>query len=289
MALIKCNECGAEINSDAISCPKYKKINIVLTALKDKTTWIAFGTIIYAFVFAYSTLKPLRENIIAEGAKELRIVQKWGRLDFYHYFQLKNVGEKQGAITSIEGLIDSKDNPNFKRKISAKYYGRDSIYHPMLNITLSPDDTWEYDFHLYQEPSKESKDSVLFFSNKRSEDIEEISKKGLSLERLLGHQEIKPETFASIKGFILNEYKDFREGEYQYIIALKKNNDEKPFYVECYSFVIYVSDLQILENGINNYGVWGNPSLRNEQTIVSLTPISDQQTRRRLSHALQAE
>ena len=143
--------------------------------MKQSSNWvIAILAFVNLVIFGYSILRPFdKEKIIAGSANELFIGQNWGNLNFYQYFQLQNAGQKQGVITSFEGLIVAKDNSNFKRYISAKYY-QDKLnnsYYPIVNIVLNPNDNMDNYFQLFKEVSKEDKDSIAYFVNKKSNEI----------------------------------------------------------------------------------------------------------------------
>jgi hypothetical protein len=247
--------------------------------------WAIVISIISFIMSAFITFRPFfyKEKIVIEAANELSITEDWGNLNFYQYFEIRNNGKKQGVITSIDGLIVSKDGQNFDRKIFAGYYGYNN-YYPIIDMSINPDERMEYYFQLFSERSKEDKDSMTYYLSKRSDEIE---KKEKDSKWDYTPKEVDSTTYAGIRNFVLKRYEDFKEGKYQYVVAFKKNNEKEPFYIQCYDFVIYKSDLQVLENAIKNYRMEGGSSAliintRQCSIAVKLTPIEDNMTKMKL-------
>jgi len=267
---------------------------------KEKRTWISLSLSIISIIIAgYVAFSPLfgRDRIIVEGANELRIRQDWGNLIFDHFFSLSNIGKKQGTIVSIEGTIISKDHP-FRKEVRAKNfyaYGRgDTDYFPILNITIKPNETWDSYFQLFEEPSRHKREQIVYYKNmwydmkegKTSYLYDTEYEPDKRPERTVPLSEYEPDQrvpplaanrlldFLSIKDFMLDSYKNFKEGQYEYTVTFRKKNKKEPFYTKRYSFVIYNSNLKELENSIKNYDPKSySYQLRNEYIVVTLNPI----------------
>ncbi|MCL2098043.1 MAG: hypothetical protein FWH23_04720 [Bacteroidales bacterium] len=251
---------------------------------------IAVSTISLLFT-AYATIRPFdKENFSVEGAKELRISEHWGQLYFYHYFVIKNDGEKQGAITSIDALIVPLEGQKYEKYLSAQSYGIGSDSYPIVNISFNPNNICESYFVLSDELGRERREGVTKWSIRRNNEIEAIEKESDWDYR---PKELGYSVYSSLQNFIQEGFKDFTIGKYQYIIAFTKNYESKPFYFKCYDFVIHQTDLQILNNGIKNYGIGGflttlNLTPHDCQTTVKLTLNEDKELRGSLLNKLLA-
>ena len=271
---------------------KSKKINEMMK--KDYTSnYINAVLVLFNIIIVlYATFRPFdKEKFIVESANELTIGENWGNIYFNQYINIRNTGKKVGTITSIEGLIVSIDNPSFyPLYISAKNYGyefRGSYNIPIINISLYPNEVLTCYFQLFKELSKEHKESIVNYQAKCHDVIEK--RKFMSMSDsddsyyYYGSNEIDSTTYLEIKQFVLERIKNFTEGKYQYIVSLNKNNEKEPFEVKCYDFVIYKSDLYVLEEGVNNYKEGWEESIyyrgkRQDQITVKLTPISKKET-----------
>lgn len=233
--------------------------------LTNTSNWvIAFLTFVNLVIFGYSILKPFdKENIQASCADEMNIDHYWGNLNFYHYFHIRNSGEKQGVVTYFKGLIISKDNSSFNKQITGIYaYDKGTnYYYPNLNMTLNPNDIFNSTIQFFKESSKEEKDSIAYYENLKQNEIDELEKKAPIYD--YKPKEVSKPSFNKMKSFMeRNGLSNFKEGTYNYIVALKKGNEKKPFFYKCYSFVVYKQDISQLNELIKNYSKGGgSPNL----------------------------
>jgi hypothetical protein len=243
---------------------------------------IAILTFVNLLIFSYSILRPFdKPRIEADCANELYLDHLWGNVDFFHYFHIRNSGEKQGIITFFKGLVISKDNSSFNKVVKATYYLDKSTnnYYPLVNVTMNSNDIFNSYIQFLKEPSKEQKDSVSYYADLRYNEIEDLMKKGLFYD--FRPKEVSKKTFNKIKDFIYrNGLIELKEGSYQYIVSIKTNYQKEPIFTKCFSFVIYPSDLNRIKENLKDYGKGGtniNFSQIREQLRIPLTeiPVND--------------
>ena len=233
-----------------------------------------------------------KEKIIVDSANEIWLYENYGNLTFEQAFSIRNNGKKQGVITSVDGLIVSNNGQEFKRHISAKNYSDyyQNIFFPFINIVLNADDKFEYSLHLFKESSPQDRKTEIEFINSCDEAKESTWEEyGNDVPP---RRYFSEEYFCKIEKFIKNRFANFDLGEYQYIVAITKNNEEVPFEYKCYSFTILEVHLQVLNNAVGNYRkiyVINDDRFNNNKISVQkirLKPISDKNTRDKLLRML---
>lgn len=260
-------------------------LNLILSLLLTGTTLFLTNAIYRPFD---------KEKIIVNPANELWLYEEWGNLTFQQSFSIRNNGKKQGIITSIEGLIVSNNGQEFKRHIVASHYyekGNDGI--TFINIILNADDKVEYDIKLSKESSPQDRKTEIEFINTCDDEKERIWKEcGSNAPPRIYFTDV---FFNKIENFIKNRFANFKFGEYQYIVAITKDNEEVPCDFMCYSFTILEVHLQVLNNAIRNYkkiNVLEDNRINDRKLSVQkikLTPISDKKTRDKLFKMLLEE
>ncbi|OFX18405.1 MAG: hypothetical protein A2033_04380 [Bacteroidetes bacterium GWA2_31_9] len=224
----------------------------------DRSNWvIAILTAIYVLSFIYFTWRPFDKDIIeVKCANDLFLKHDWGNIIFDQFFHIRNSGQLQGNITKIEGLIKGVDEEKYKRKIKAinyNYVGYNSSY-PFLEILLNPNELYDIFFSFYKEACKENLDTIAYYKSKIYDEIIKIrsNSKYIDLARL--PIEISDSSFKKIKKFIYKSgLEDIKEGSYEYIVQIWKNNENSPFFTKCYSFEIYNIQIEQLKESVKDY------------------------------------
>lgn len=248
---------------------KTRKIEIILAGI----------TAMQLLIFSWEVFKPLdRAEIIPGVANELIISHWWGNLSVNQYMEFKNIGNKQGSVNKIRGIIVSKDRDNFVLKISAQSKVITTpVYseNPFISITLNGSEFISGTYSLFRRSSKAHRDSVAKFVNRRYDEITNMENND--------PYSIKPKwatdsTRKEIKNFILRNLGSFKEGEYYYYLVIQDDKDAILFQ-QCFSFVIYQSDINTFNHSIEGYSqesTFGINRPINNFVYMPLTIVTDQ-------------
>jgi hypothetical protein len=225
-----------------------------------------------------------KEKFFVQCDKNLFIEQNWGILNFEQFIDVKNVGDKTGFITKIEGLIRSKDrNDNstyFRKKISAELYQpmmQDAL-NPLLEISLLPNSSFSSNIYFFKNPDRFTSDSISILQSMVIDeaDVNDIENAKGNIDYIVKHA--NKNTASLISNFINNRIQEFKAGEYEYIVEFTKNNEKSPFCTKCYSFVIYEPSIfQLQETEKNNFEIERTPWQSYQRPILraQLTEIEN--------------
>ena len=197
-----------------------------------------------------------KETLIVNYQPELFIRQQLGNIHFYHSLNIKNIGRGTGFITKIEGYIRSKDRDQaiFRRKIIAKSFYNGSANNnssPFMEIVLSENGYFGAEIEMYKEPDRVTRDSVSIINALMLSEADNDEKN--STFRNFKAVEASPRMAAIIDNFNKNRTNELKQGEYEYIIQITKNNEPKPFSSMCYSFFIYPDNIFVFTEAIKDY------------------------------------
>ena len=235
---------------------------------ENRISWsnwsIVLLTLVYVLSFIYFVGKPFAEDKMeVKCAKELYISHYWGNIHYSQYFHIKNSGKVQGTITKFEGFIIGKDNTTFRKKMNAQSLDQE-MGNPILEISLNSNEIINDYVNFYKINTKSARDSIAYFENSIYEDLEQkmnYTDPEKIIELFMVGQKISDWKYQKIYNFIKNNgINELEEGEYQYLVQLWKNDEKKPFYRKCFSFVIYEFNLRVLRYSINEYEK-GGPNL----------------------------
>ena len=201
--------------------------------------------------------RPFEEDDLSVSFDDtLFINQEWGRLNFFQTINVKNIGQKIGYVNKIKAFVRSKDSDQrkFSTQIVAKSYFNDVAHDqkPLLEIPLNINDSFNAELKFFNNLGRFEADSIGVLSNIFINETEQARKKPSS-SNFYAMKDISKKNSNIIKKFILSRLSNFRQGEYEYIIEIFKDQETKPFAVKCYSFTIYQANIDALKESIKTY------------------------------------
>ena len=265
----------------------FKRIGLFLVSQKITNSLLviiaAANLILYFNLFG-------SDKIEVQFDDKLYISQNWGSLHFTQSISIKNTGAKIGHIDRIKALIRSKDSDQkkFIRQLVAEQYYDDNskMYRPLLQFGLNPTESF-YSMIDFSNPlGRFEDDSIGIYTNRIIDEVELAKKKGGVKNATVG--EISKKNGRQITSFITKGFSDFRQGEYEFLIQLYKDDETTPFETKCYSFTIYEANKQSLMESIKPYTEFDfynnvNSVLNRPSISVKLTEINGRQVIESLS------
>ncbi len=230
------------------------------------TNWIiALATVVNVIIFAYSIHNPFaKENIRIERQSELGVNQDWGKIVFNQYMDFKNIGDKECYISKIVCLVQNKEVRNLRFLYHANSYSTDFIgIMPLLNFTLLPGQSFTGNLIFSRLSTNSEYEIESNFKNKIYEYLDSC---------YTNHEPsvcLDVNSFLPMQKYIENKITEIREGEYNCIIQVYKNDEKIPFYTKCFYFVLYNADLKRLSNSLSSLKKGFGIFINTDHSIIS--------------------
>lgn len=238
-------------------------------------TWImALSALVTMVIFGYSVKLFGKPEIVVEGDNELSIDHNWGSIELYQYFNFKNIGNKQGSISKIQGLLRRKDDKSIVYKFSTSYIQESPDYSPVIDVTFNSLDILSGDVVLTNNESLESRKKISSYTNYIYNYLDTILNGRPN--PVIG---VREKDFFEIRNFIASRIKILKEGEYEYIIRISSSYQKEPIFEQSYNFVIFETDIDQLIQEIENYRKGQYIYFNDHTTINSRSGITTQLTK----------